>query len=761
MWSKWGKHRRLRVCLDNSTIESAPASSLVRLAFVLVFGAACSISHTQQVVRSVFSGCEREDLSDMTFEHLICDWFELPVVMKPKMFNPVYLPFRYKGDVPKPDPMQAYTFPFLLSLKFDWVPDNLCRDHPFYVFRRSRSLVTSLATQKEHLLGRVPVLRPEEGYKSSLVQKYVRDWYATHAIGGELYETSTGWGGALLVYDDSGSVVLAKRYPPNAGYFDLMALMVRDWMRPRGQPVSDELARELRRPMTKNRDAIRLLGTATFVPARTEAEWRIYENILRLDPDFAEVRWWHANQREWSDSDQWMGHLARAEALKSGLVVAAIREVDTEKVPDQRFFWRFRQLVEEAAKISPNHCQISHKLLEVRHGRNVPIAEMPKYDKLFLQNPHYEPLVGLLGRTYREQMHYEKAIPMALTQVGAGQLHAHGYRYGSGYGVILGNTARHFRLLGYYRRAAWAARAGLKECEAPEDKERCLFNLAKSMAELFDFSSASEAMLECFKISNKMRDVCPAILWLYEANNPGAAAQLESEHADLFKATGWYPVIQARGLIAEGKFEEAAGRLKGAERASNYPYEEGSLVKAELGLLIKDPEWRSELSEHLLYYPNGRRAWFLLDKYNREWPRREDEFFYYACPRIFPGDEWLAKIARDYASRSGGESPNLNELAAQLLEGIAKGKKVWDILRAPFAAEAAIVWLVEKGKHDSALKICQAYEAQLERAYETHTAFAHHLSRLIHQARERGSRSLRPSGGAGSTTKRDTEGTRR
>jgi hypothetical protein len=43
---------------------------------------------------------------------------------------------------------------------------------------------------------------------------------------------------------------------------------------------------------------------AAFLKARSEAEFALYAGILNRDRDFADIRYWCANQKQWVDGDR-------------------------------------------------------------------------------------------------------------------------------------------------------------------------------------------------------------------------------------------------------------------------------------------------------------------------------------------------------------------------------------------------------------------------------------------------------------------------
>ncbi len=341
----------------------------------------------------------------VTFDDLECDWFEVELTKGDGGgFFPVFLPF---SQTTGNKTSNSLAFPFLLSFRFDWVPDNICTRHPFFIYKRDRRFF--------------------EKYKKpskDIVVSYARSWGASHVIGGSIFQTGAGWGGKLEVYNRAGMMILRKKYEPKLSYFDLMGRMVIDWMAFRKQEVSEGLKKELIRPMTTDMKTIKFLETAALAPERSKEEWLIYERILDIDPDFAEVRAWRANQMRWQDQDDKKAALERAIALESHLVFIALKEFNPRNCPDNELVEMFsKEWLPAAISMAPDNIVIVARKLNNDYGwGRWPVEKADDLLDIAYKRPYDGSLLWYLGCCYDEAGMYEKSIPVYINALRSGYL---------------------------------------------------------------------------------------------------------------------------------------------------------------------------------------------------------------------------------------------------------------------------------------------------------------------------------------------------
>jgi hypothetical protein len=259
------------------------------------------------------------------------------------MFNPVFLPFQYICRSGDKDIKQPMTFPCLLSFKFDFVPDNFSARHPAFIYRKR------------------PIwnVKPHETEK---IKEYISYWEATHAIGGTIVQNEKGYTGKLLVFDGTGKEILSQEYSEPITYFSLMGEMVKTWMDRQEQNVPEGLYNELVRPMTTDMECVKLYGTSFDMQWRSNEEWAVYDTILKRDPNFAEVRFWYANQKGWT-LDNNSGEYAKlktekGKALQSHLVIPALNEFDFKNCPDKTLVAECRKILDYAISICDENVSV-------------------------------------------------------------------------------------------------------------------------------------------------------------------------------------------------------------------------------------------------------------------------------------------------------------------------------------------------------------------------------------------------------------------
>lgn len=234
------------------------------------------------------------------------NWYSHKIVEN-RGLNPFFVPFDYSCANGVPDPQQRLTFPVLLSMKFDFVDNNICMRHPAFIFLRDPE------TQKLSMKDQQKTLSKME------------EWGMNVAIGGSITQDGELFSGSLTVIDQQGT--LFEKSIDKMGYFELMGEMVAAWMEKSGSPVSPSLMTELLKPMTNNNASLSLLGQALMYKERSDEQMGLYEKILEQDPNFAELRWWYANQKWWQTKDDEWESSMYIKALESHLVVPALREI--------------------------------------------------------------------------------------------------------------------------------------------------------------------------------------------------------------------------------------------------------------------------------------------------------------------------------------------------------------------------------------------------------------------------------------------------
>ena len=240
-------------------------------------------------------------------------------------FNVLALPFRFESVDGSGKPEEAYAFSFLLSASLDWADDSYCARHAYFVFKRHRRTMQRLARE----------------YDPFDIALEVRNWGASHAMGGLLKHGKNGFAGTLEIYDRRGAAVFRKEYDAPREYFTLLGDMAVDAMTFFGAKPNDPLVKHLHRRRCEQEQSLIDLGEAAFVGERSNEEFSLYQGILHRDPNFADVRYWRANQLQWRDHDRLKYVVQLATALDSYPVRGAFREFDPagEALPEHYKSW--------------------------------------------------------------------------------------------------------------------------------------------------------------------------------------------------------------------------------------------------------------------------------------------------------------------------------------------------------------------------------------------------------------------------------------
>ncbi len=571
------------------------STSVFLVSIVILLGfLSCRVGSPKKRI-SVFNDCKPEAIETVSDQDLIKDWFFLPVTSGEDAFNPVYIPFTYTCRGGTPDTMQYLTFPALLSFKFDFVPDNNSTRHPAFVFARDFASRTVKMTDS-----------------SDQIANYIKSWHATYAIGGELVQSTSGYSGSLVVFDKNGKEVLRKRYPESQPYFTLMGKIVRDWMIHAGWTVTDALWTELIRPMTSDMDNLSEYGKVFSVEHRSRAEWDIYEDILKRDPDFAEIRFWYTNQRTWQTGERIYSQLGLGRALASHLVMRALVEFNKDACTDPRLIDTVEQRFSYALRLFPEgHGWVLSGYIDRIKLTEASLDSMLPYAKKL---PGFLYFLRKLASYEHEMNRLETAIPLCLSGLKSNYLPS-----SDEYAWSYKDLGIYYSELGYLDEGDRNNQQAFMEYST-ENQYLVYASIAKNLRERFLFAEASEWFLKSFKRTKDHIQLLAAYMCLYEAGKPEMAKKLmEDQTTYPFNAYDRV-IIQAREAIVDGKLQDAKAIM------DQLPFEnvnikvdwriqeEAELVKADIALLMGDKKsaYRYALNSYYLN-PRSRRTLYLAE----------------------------------------------------------------------------------------------------------------------------------------------------
>ena len=542
---------------------------------------------------SIFNDLKLDAVANLEFEDLKKDWFQAPVTEKGGMFNPVFLPFQYVCLAGDADVKQPMTFPCLLSFKFDFVPDNFSARHPAFIYRKRP-------------IWNVKPNQPEK------IADYVEYWEATHAVGGRLTQHEDGYTGRLLVFDSTGAEILNQQYTEPVPYFTLMGQMVKTWMEFREQDVSDGLYKEMIRPMTNDMECVRLYGQSFYMPWRTDKEWAVYDEILQRDPDFAEVRFWYANQKGWTldDGDPEFTQLKveKGKALQSHLLMPALDEFDFDYCPDKQVVSDCKKVLAYAERICGEDSTVMSVKLEVE-GKHLSIEELDTLLPIAEKYPSGWNFIQSLAWEYHQRGCYEKSIPLYLSAINSGYLKGVG-RFDWEWSKL----AQDFLTLGFPDESIHCVRHAFADC-AESRKPYVSFYAGKALRERNHFDSATRSFIYRQEKKEDSWGAFYAYLSMYEDGDLTLQDKLKErtikyKSMDLLRKT--------RSLQAEGNAEEALKLLKVARVLGQNKSRE---LRLETEMMLSDlynvSGQMDQAAEHAVaaWYlaPRNRHAAYLLE----------------------------------------------------------------------------------------------------------------------------------------------------
>ncbi|MBW8015177.1 MAG: hypothetical protein FVQ82_03250 [Planctomycetes bacterium] len=538
---------------------------------------------------SIFNNAKPDDFQMMTFANINKDWYQAKVTQNKGMFNPVFLAFEYTSTSDVEDDYQPLTFPSLLSFKFDFVPDNYSARHPAFIFRRE------------------PVwkIMPEETEK---ISKYITEWHATHAFGGKVIYTQEGYSGQLLVWDKDGNEVLKQNYKKACPYFTLMGKMVRSWMEYRKQEVSEELYKELTLPMTDDMECVRMYGKSYDVEWRSEDEWQIYESILAKDPNFAEVRFWYANQKAWETGLHDKLRIEKGRALKGHLVIPALWEFGQKKCLDPSILKAFDKALSRAELICPNHSTVLSVKIDT-DGDKMTIKELDRYLNIAEKTPCSYQLIKNLAVQYRKRGCYEKSLPLFISAINSGFLKGVG-SFDWEWSIL----AEDFYDLGYIDESIFCAFNSLVDCS-----ERRKRYLNRTLGKAYWEKKQYQRAISAFKrnVDNWPYDLFYVYLCAYES---GDLSLLKGLEKNVLKKEKIRFMLSSREFLAKGDFKVSLINLnrmsvKGASPKTNdFCRLHKNIIASDIHILAGDIK---TAKKHAIYAfqacPRSRHVAYLLE----------------------------------------------------------------------------------------------------------------------------------------------------
>ena len=660
---------------------------------------------------TVFNKCKPLKLKSAREDDLEKEWFYLSVMHGEKGFNPVFIPFDYKAEGVEPDSNQSLSFPALLSFKFDFVPDNYTSRHPAYIYACDYNARSVKYTDP-----------------AKEIAAYIKAWSATHAIAGELVQSMNGYAGSMIVFDRSGSKVLEKKYKDPMPYFNLMGTMVMNWMDQAGWSVSDILLGELMRPMTKNMETVRMYGRVFSFEHRSHKEWKLYDDILNIDPDFAEVRFWSTNQQAWqtgSDADRRAGY---ARALQSHLVMHALQQYpyDVNDTANNKIF--VDKLTYAETVYPDGNPGVLERVID-RTGTKVTTDELDLHLPFVLSFPCDYQLLCEFAHWYRYHDQFDKAIPLCLSALNSG------YLTGTGsYAWPLSEVGRNFAKLGYLAESEMFCRQSLFCCDSPT-REWTYSYLAENLRDQFRFKEAAELFRNAYLELKKDYLLCDAYMCLFEAGDIKKVYEWLSKPITQTSNEYVRLLISVRLAITEDDLTKADQLLeqmpfeKVNREIDNRLQIEAEIVKADI-ILISGGKTNAYQPAHKAFIinPRSRRTLYLVESSMYEYTDLGK--MYTVAALLFPDQaDWQKKLNKirkhGYKDESDDEILRLYAELKKYYDDYPYDKNGFWFNAEPYFMEYLCLRMAEmadKDIRDKGLALYLQYYFDIKGIFEVHTA---------------------------------------
>ncbi len=644
--------------------------------------------------------------------------------------NHLSLPFRWASEGEVGEPAEANAFAFLLGNDLDWSPGNYCARHAYFVFKRARRYMAKMV----------------EGYDPDVVRFAVRDWAATHGVGGLLKRTRLGYTGALEIFDAAGKLTHSKHFARPREYFDLLGEMSCHAIRHFGHEPNEALVKHLHRKRCKHHQSIVDLGRAAFAEQRGQEEFDLYRQILRRDPGFADVRYWYGNQKWWRDGDTAEYNRQKALACKSYLVLSALTDFRPDKCPDKELAAAHGGWMAQADRMTGGeHVELLERLLAHGPKSARSPALVRRATAAARRNPNSHWLLYHLAEAYDEvYLDADLAASLAVAAVRDRYLVGRGGKYDA-----TSDLARYLYNLGYYDQVAALLRPLMESEARRRDLPKaawCAHLLGDALRNMGRCAEAVPVYRRSFHYHRPGEPERPWILvkaavCAAQAGRQDWLRQVLDGRRKQIDRIGMGFLVDAYARLLRRQpvtVREVAGRAPAGWKA----YKEHLQLTCQLDLMAGRQDQRKKLARFMARDTNWRTHWILYDAYDRAAPKGESIMFYEALTWLFPDDPWVAQAATEARARIADPVRlGAEELGRRLRDyapddwvapAPARDRRAEAVFRKlPYGAvESAVHRLLTAGQRRQALDLASRYRRLAAEVREYHSM--RRANRLIH-----------------------------
>lgn len=609
------------------------------IAFVLTFVALAGVCQGQALVgKSPFALLQEAPPLPMT--HLGVDGVAklFPafkhVPFDASGFRSIALPFHYVDPDHLGNANEANAMAFLLSDAMDFAPGSYGSRHCYFVFKRSRQEMMALAQM----------------YDPAVITQVMKNWEATHAIGGTLARLKDGYGGSVVVYDDTGKPLHETKFDKGRPFYTLLGDMAVDLLTYFGPRPTESLVRFLHVPSSKKPQSLIDLGSAAFMEPRSIEEFGAYQRILVSDPDFAQVRFWAANQKYWMDRNEANYSLETALSLKSRLSINALSSWTPAACPDKMLAAHYEQWSEKLGQIlGPDHPFTLQQRLEFGHAAPDFLATIRKATEVAGKYPNDRRLLIQLAHAYKA-FNIDAADPAMTISILCASLQNH-YMTGTGekpyerheiaYDLInLGRPDIALELI------TWPGKKDTQDVDT----------VVNAAAFCGQYPLALDAYLATRSaLSPEMEKRClPAAAFsALMSGRQQTFNDLVSQRQQELAAKNIDDGFERLGKVAGGLLFDpgaSAGHSKGPTSGYDVRWVEVGWYANDIARVKTDA--RQYMIIRLGQDPFDRHGWIYYDAYDKIAPSPDAADFYSFLEWMFPDDPWAAAAVKAFTGRA-------------------------------------------------------------------------------------------------------------